>query len=94
MNKPILIGLSFGLFLLQSAILPFIFNGISQPDLWLVSIIIVAMIFKFDFAIIFALIAGFIQDLVISNFFGLHIFPYLIIDKRNTVYKSVIFYFL
>ena len=24
-------------------------------------------------------IAGFIQDLVISNFFGLHIFPYLII---------------
>lgn len=79
MNKPILIGLSFGLFLLQSAILPFIFNGSSQPDLWLVSIIIVAMIFKFDFAIIFALIAGFIQDLVISNFFGLHIFPYLII---------------
>ena len=73
MNKPILIGLSFGLFLLQSAILPFVFNGISQPDLWLVSIIIVAMIFKFDFAIIFALIAGFIQDLVISNFFGLHI---------------------
>lgn len=79
MNKPLLTGLSLSLFLVQSSVLPFLCNGVAQPDLWLVSIIIASMVFKLDFVMGLAIVGGFIQDLVTSNFFGLHIFPYIFI---------------
>ncbi len=79
MNKTLVASLSFILFLVQSSILPFFFNGISQPDIWLVSIIIAALIFKLPFVLSLTVIGGLVQDLVISNFFGMHFFPYLII---------------
>lgn len=79
MDRYLLLSLSFILLLLQSSIFPFLFGGVHQPDIWLVSVIIVSMIFPLRTAFSLAVIGGFLQDLVISNFFGLHLFPYIII---------------
>ena len=40
MDRYLLISLSFILLLLQSSIFPFLFGGVHQPDIWLVSVII------------------------------------------------------
>lgn len=79
MDKYLLVSLSFILFLLQGAVFPFLFNGVYQPDIWLVTIVVSAMIFPMRTVISLAVIGGLIQDLVISNFFGLHLFPYVMI---------------
>lgn len=79
MDKALLAGLCSGCFLLQSSIIPFFFQGSYQPDIWLVVIVMASMIFSTGQALLFAIIGGLIQDLVISNFFGLHLVPYIII---------------
>ena len=38
MDRYLLISLSFILLLLQSSIFPFLFGGVHQPDIWLVSV--------------------------------------------------------
>lgn len=67
------------LFLFQSSLLPFFFNGINQPDIWLTAIALAALIMDRKSAMILAVIGGFLQDIVIGNFFGLHLLPYLLI---------------
>lgn len=79
MDRYLLLSVSFILFLLQSAVFPFLCGGVYQPDIWLVAVILSAMIFPFRTAFLLAVMGGFLQDLVISNFFGLHLFPYMII---------------
>lgn len=66
-------------FLIQGSVLPIFLNGLWQPDLWLTSIIISVLVFNKRTALLLAIIGGLIQDIVIGNFFGLHIFPYLMI---------------
>lgn len=74
-----LVVLSAVIFLLQSSFLPFLFNGIMQPDLWLTVIALSAVILDRKSALILAGAGGFLQDIVTSNFFGLHLLPYLVI---------------
>lgn len=74
-----LVLLSCIIFLLQSSFLPFLFNGIMQPDLWLTVIALAAVIVDRKSAFILAGVGGFLQDIVTSNFFGLHLLPYLVI---------------
>ena len=50
MNKELLIGLCIFFSILQGSVIPFFFDGISQPDLWLVFIIISAMVFPVKYA--------------------------------------------
>ncbi len=45
MNKELLIGLCIFFSILQGSVIPFFFDGILQPDLWLVFIIISAIVF-------------------------------------------------
>lgn len=71
--------LSCVIFLLQSSFLPFLFNGIMQPDLWLTVIALAAVIVDRKSAFILAGVGGFLHDIVTSNFFGLHLLPYLVI---------------
>ncbi|KMO87857.1 rod shape-determining protein MreD [Megasphaera cerevisiae DSM 20462] len=66
-------------FILQSAVFPFIFNGISQPNLIFVFIVLVALHHGQRIGIIAALAGGFCQDVLIGNFFGIHLLPYLLI---------------
>ena len=72
-----LLLLSGVIFLLQSSFLPFLFNGIMQPDLWLTVIALSSLVVDRKTAILLAAIGGLLQDVVTSNFFGLHLLPYL-----------------
>lgn len=70
---------AFLVFLVQSAVLPFMFNGVSQPNLIFVFVILMALHHGQRVGIITALLGGFCQDVVIGNFFGIHLLPYLIL---------------
>ncbi len=67
------------LFLLQGSVLPILLNGQWQPDLWLAAVIISVLVFNKRTAFAFVLTGGILQDIVTANFFGAHIFPYLMI---------------
>ncbi len=74
-----LVVLSVVVFLLQASLLPFLFNGISQPDVWLVVIALATLVFEKRTCLILAMVGGLLQDIVIGNLFGLHLLPYLAI---------------
>lgn len=56
--------------ILQGSVIPFFFDGISQPDLWLVFIIISAMVFPVKYAYVLSIVGGLVQDLIIGNFWS------------------------
>lgn len=68
------------LFFIQGSVLPLLLLGSFQPDIYLTVLIIFSLILKPKNVVIYAIIFGMIQDLVIGNFFGLHLFPYVIIS--------------
>lgn len=70
---------AFIIFILQSAVLPFLFNGVSQPNLIFVFVVLIALHYGQRVGIVTALFGGLCQDIIIGNFFGLHLLPYLII---------------
>lgn len=70
---------AFVVFILQSAVLPFIFNGVSQPNLIFLFVVLMALHHGQRIGIWTALIGGFCHDVIIGNFFGIHLLPYLII---------------
>lgn len=71
--------LSLVLFLMQTSLLPFLFDGITQPDIWLTTVALATLVYDKKIALLLALIGGLVQDIVISNFFGLRLLPYLAI---------------
>lgn len=71
--------LSAVLFLLQSSVLPFLLNGLWEPDLWLTAVVISVLVFGRKTALALAVAGGLLQDIVTGNFFGLHLFPYLVV---------------
>ncbi len=66
-------------FFLQASVIPFFFDGLTQPDLWLVVIVLATLIFDNRTAMILALVGGLLSDILIGNLFGLHLLPYLAI---------------
>ena len=48
--------LSFFIFLVQSSVMPFIFSGLHQPDLWLAVIVLATLIFDNKTAMTLALV--------------------------------------
>lgn len=66
-------------FLLEASVFPFFFGGMWQPDLWLTILIIGSLIFSKEWVIGWTLAGGFVEDLIISNYFGLHLFPYMVV---------------
>ena len=66
-------------FILQASVLPFVFGGVTQPNLIFVFVVLIALHSRPKTAIITALIGGFCQDVIIGNFFGIHMLPYLVI---------------
>lgn len=67
-------------FILQSSVFPFIFNGVYQPNIIFVLIVLVSLHHGQQAGIMAALVGGFCQDVIIGNFFGLHLLPYLVIS--------------
>ena len=78
MKKLSCVMTAFIVFVLQSAVLPFIFNGVNQPNLIFVFVVLMALHHGQRIGIWTALLGGFCQDVVIGNFFGLHLLPYLV----------------
>lgn len=74
-----LVILIFSIYLLQSSLMPFLFNGVFQPDLCLVIVTLSAIMLDRRSSLILAFAEGFLQDIVIGNMFGLHLLPYLVI---------------
>lgn len=70
---------AFIVFILQAAVLPFIFNGVSQPNLIFVFVVLMGLHHGQRVGIATALLGGFCQDVIIGNFFGLHLLVYLIV---------------
>ena len=70
---------AFSVFILQSAVIPFVCNGISQPNLIFLFVVLMALRYGQRAGVVTAVLGGFCQDVVIGNFFGLHLLPYLII---------------
>ena len=66
-------------FILQSTVIPLLFNGTTQPNLIGLAVILTALCHGQRIGIIAALMGGIGQDVVIGNFFGIHLLPYLII---------------
>ena len=79
MRKLAWILIALALFVLQGTVIPFLFGGVSQPNLILVFTALVALHIGLRAGIGTALLGGLIQDMVIGNFFGLYLFPYIII---------------
>lgn len=71
--------LSAVLFFLQGSFLPLAAGGAPQPDLWLVTVALSALMVDRKTTLILTLVGGFLQDIVISNFFGIHLLPYLVV---------------
>ena len=65
--------------ILQAAVLPFIFYGVSQPNLIFVFVVLMGLHHGQRVGIATALLGGFCQDVIIGNFFGLHLLVYLIV---------------
>lgn len=65
-------------FLLMGSILPILLPEQAMPDIWLVSIIIAVLAFDRKTVLALAVTGGFLADVVTGNFFGLHLFPYLV----------------
>lgn len=79
MKKMNCIITAFIVFILQAAVLPFIFNGVSQPNLIFVFVVLMGLHHGQRVGIATALLGGFCQDVIIGNFFGLHLLVYLIV---------------
>ncbi len=70
---------AFAVFVLQSSVLPFLFNGIIQPNIIFLFVVLTALRHGRRAGIAAALLGAVCQDIVIGNFFGIHLVPYLII---------------
>lgn len=68
-----------GVFLLQAMILPRLFNGVVQPNVIQLAVILISLRYGQRMGLGIAIIGGFVQDVVIGNFFGVHLLPYLAI---------------
>ena len=71
--------LFFVTYLLQSSVIPFFFGGVSQPNLFLLFIPLLSLHISMRAGVMGALIWGLLHDIVIGNFFGLHVFSYVFI---------------
>ena len=70
---------AFIVFILQSSVLPFICDGITQPNLVFLFVVLMALHHGQRVGVVTALISGVCQDVVIGNFLGVHLLPYLVI---------------
>ncbi len=65
------------LFFVQGAMLPFWWPGMHVPDLWLVTTVLLTYFYGPRVGLVAALAGGISQDIIIGNFFGLHLAAYV-----------------
>lgn len=79
MRTIVMVLIAIILFLVQGVVLPSLLGRPWIPDLVLVLIVIFATFHHKRWALWTTILGGLLQDIVISDFFGLHFFPYLLV---------------
>ena len=67
------------LYFIQAQLLPAIFHTNWLPNLILTTIVIVTLFKGRYMGLMAAVMGGIVHDVLISNFFGLHLFPYVLV---------------
>ena len=78
-------------FFIQGQVLPMIMPTNWIPNLVLVWVGIITLIHGRRAGLIIAAIGGIVHDVLISNFFGMHLFPYIILVYVLSLVKSKIY---
>ncbi len=66
-------------YLIQALVFPALFHKGWQPDLFLVWVILITIQEGRRIGLLFAVGAGLVRDTILSNVFGLHLLPYVLI---------------
>ncbi|WP_298632534.1 rod shape-determining protein MreD, partial [uncultured Veillonella sp.] len=79
MTRLALVLCGFLIYFIQAQLLPAIFHTNWLPNL-ILTIIVMVTLFKGRYmGLMAAVIGGIVHDVLISNFFGLHLFPYVLV---------------
>ena len=66
------------LLFIQGQLLPALFHTNFLPDIILTAVIVITLFKGRSLGLAVAIIGGLVQDILVSNFFGLHLFPYIV----------------
>ena len=87
MTSLALVLCGFLIYFIQAQLLPAIFH-----TNWILTIIVMVTLFKGRrMGIMVAVVGGIVHDVLISNFFGLHLFPYVIVVYLLSAVKHRIY---
>lgn len=78
-------------FLVQALLLPRLFHTNWQPDLFLAWVVILSLLRGRRIGIAVAIIAGLVQDILVSNLFGLHFFPYIVVAYICSIWTHTVY---
>ena len=76
------------LYFIQAQLLPAIFHTNWLPNCILTAVVLVTIFKGRKMGLIAAVVGGSIHDILISNFFGLHLFPYIVVVYLLSLVKS------
>ena len=81
----------FLIYFIQAQLLPTIFHTNWLPNLILTIIVMITLFKGRRMGLISAVIGGIVHDVLISNFFGLHLFPYIVVVYLLSLVKSSVY---
>lgn len=79
------------LYFIQAQLLPAIFHTNWLPNCMLTAVVLVTIFKGRKMGLIAAVVGGSIHDILISNFFGLHLFPYIVVVYLLSLVKSSVY---
>ena len=79
------------LYFIQAQLLPAIFHTNWLPNSILTAVVLVTIFKGRKMGLIAAVVGGSIHDILISNFFGLHLFPYMVVVYLLSLVKSSVY---
>lgn len=82
MTRLALVLCGFLIYFIQAQLLPAIFHTNWLPNLILTITVMVTLFKGRRMGIMVAVVGGIVHDVLISNFFGLHLFPYIAKELR------------
>lgn len=88
MRKLVYVLMGIFTFLIQAQVFPALIHQYWLPNLFLIWVTLLASIKGRKVGLVVAGIAGLVHDIVISNFFGLHFFPYLVVAYLVSALRS------
>lgn len=78
-------------FLIQADVLPMLFKHEWLPNLILVWVVVLTLLKGRRVGLAVAIIGGVVHDVVISNAFGLHFFPYIVVAYFVSIWSHSVY---